>query len=36
LTGEKEYGTTFRDEVQKSGGSKAYYPPPELPGEKKP
>jgi tetratricopeptide (TPR) repeat protein len=36
LTGEKEYGTTFRDEVQKIGGSKAYYPPPELPGEKKP
>ena len=36
LTGEKEYGTTFRDEVVKAGGSKAYYPPPELPGEKKP
>ena len=31
LNGEKEYGTTFRDEVQKIGGSKAYYPPPELP-----
>jgi hypothetical protein len=37
LTGEKEYGTTFRDEVQKIGGSKVYYPPPELPkaGEQK-
>jgi hypothetical protein len=36
LTSEKDYGTTFRDEVLKSGGSKVYYPPPELPGEKKP
>jgi tetratricopeptide (TPR) repeat protein len=36
LTSEKDYGTTFRDEVQKIGGSKVYYPPPELPGEKKP
>lgn len=36
LTSEKDYGTTFRDEVQKNGGSKVYYPPPELPGEKKP
>ena len=35
LTSEKDYGTTFRDEVQKIGGSKVYYPPPELPGEKK-
>jgi len=31
LTSEKDYGTTFRDEVQKNGGSKVYYPPPELP-----
>jgi tetratricopeptide (TPR) repeat protein len=31
LTSEKDYGTTFREEVQKSGGSKVYYPPPELP-----
>jgi hypothetical protein len=30
LTSEKDYGTTFRDEVQKIGGSKVYYPPPEL------
>ena len=36
LTSEKDYGTTFRDEVEKNGGSKVYYPPPELPGEKKP
>jgi tetratricopeptide (TPR) repeat protein len=36
LTSEKDYGTTFRDEVQKIGGSKVYYLPPELPGEKKP
>jgi tetratricopeptide (TPR) repeat protein len=35
LSSEKDYGTTFRDEVQKAGGSKVYYPPPELPGEKK-
>lgn len=33
LSSEKDYGTTFRDEVQKTGGSKAYYPPPELPGK---
>jgi len=36
LTSEKEYGTTFHDEVQKNGGSKVYYPAPELSGEKKP
>jgi len=35
LTSEKDYGTTFRDEVQKIGGSKVYYPPPELPGSEK-
>jgi tetratricopeptide (TPR) repeat protein len=31
LSSEKDYGTTFSDEVQKIGGSKVYYPPPELP-----
>jgi tetratricopeptide (TPR) repeat protein len=36
LSSEKDYGTTFRDEVQKNGGSKVYYTPPDLPGEKKP
>jgi hypothetical protein len=35
LTSEKDYGTTFRDEVQKIGGSKVYYPPPELPSSEK-
>jgi len=32
----RDYGTTFKDEVDKIGGSKVYYPPPDLPGEKKP
>jgi tetratricopeptide (TPR) repeat protein len=27
----RDYGTTFADEVQKSGGSKVYYQPPDLP-----
>jgi len=36
LSGEKDYGTTFRDEVEKIGGSKVYYPPPDLPAYKKP
>lgn len=27
----RDYGTTFMDEVEKAGGSKAYYPPPDLP-----
>ena len=41
LSSEKDYGTTFLEEVQKAGGSKVYYAPPELPGaataaEKKP
>lgn len=27
----RDYGTTFKDEVDKIGGSKVYYPPPELP-----
>jgi len=26
----RDYGTTFAEEVEKAGGSKAYYPPPEL------
>jgi tetratricopeptide (TPR) repeat protein len=32
----RDYGTTFIDEVNKAGGSKVYYPPPDLPGDKKP
>ena len=32
----RDYGTTFKDEVDKIGGSKVYYAPPDLPGEKKP
>ncbi len=36
----RDYGTTFGEEVQKTGGSKVYYAPPDLPGvvpaEKKP
>lgn len=31
----KDYGTTFKEEVDKIGGSKVYYPPPDLPGEGK-
>src|SRR5499427_2735819 len=31
LSAEKDYGTTFIEEVQKAGGSKVYYAPPELP-----
>lgn len=31
LSSEKDYGTTFLEEVQKAGGSKVYYTPPELP-----
>jgi tetratricopeptide (TPR) repeat protein len=27
----RDYGTTFAEEVEKSGGSKVYYPPPDLP-----
>ena len=26
----RDYGTTFMDEVEKAGGSKAYYSPPDL------
>ena len=29
---QRDYGTTFKDEVQKIGGSKLYYTPPDLPG----
>jgi tetratricopeptide (TPR) repeat protein len=29
----RDYGTTFGDEVNKIGGSKVYYTPPDLPGE---
>ena len=41
LSSESDYGTTFLEEVQKAGGSKVYYAPPDLPkenqpGEKKP
>ncbi len=28
----RDYGTTFGEEVQKAGGSKVYYAPPDLPG----
>ena len=31
----RDYGTSFKEEVDKIGGSKVYYPPPELPGGKK-
>jgi len=27
----RDYGTTFAEEVEKSGGSKVYYAPPDLP-----
>lgn len=27
----RDYGTTFMDEVEKTGGSNVYYPPPDLP-----
>src|SRR5262249_791542 len=30
LSSEKEYGTTFRNEVEKIGGSKVYYTPPDM------
>ena len=29
----RDYGTTFKDEVEKIGGSKVYYAPPDLPPE---
>ena len=28
----RDYGTTFAEEVEKIGGSKVYYAPPDLPG----
>lgn len=28
---QRDYGTTFKDEVDKIGGGKAYYAPPDLP-----
>jgi hypothetical protein len=31
----RDYGTTFKEEVEKIGGSKVYYPAPELPAEPK-
>jgi tetratricopeptide (TPR) repeat protein len=31
LSSEGDYGTTFLQEVQKAGGSKVYYAPPDLP-----
>jgi hypothetical protein len=34
LSSEGDYGTTFRQEVEKAGGSKVYYPAPDLPKEK--
>lgn len=34
LSSEKDYGTTFLEEVKKAGGSKVYYAPPELPQSK--
>ena len=34
LSSEKDYGTTFIEEVQKAGGSKVYYAPPDLPKER--
>lgn len=32
----RDYGTSFREEVDKIGGGKVYYQPPELPAEPKP
>ena len=31
LSSESDYGTTFVKGVEKAGGSKVYYPPPDLP-----
>ena len=31
----KDYGTSFLEEVEKAGGSKLYYTPPDLPSEQK-
>lgn len=35
LSAERDYGTTFREEVEKAGGSKVYYPAPDMPEYKK-
>jgi tetratricopeptide (TPR) repeat protein len=32
----RDYGTTFIDEVNKNGGGKVYYAPPDLPASKNP
>ena len=32
----RDYGTTFKDEVEKAGGSKVYYAPPDLPSSRDP
>jgi len=32
----RDYGTTFADEVEKAGGSKVYYPAPDLPVSPRP
>ena len=34
ISSEHDYGTTFIQEVEKSGGSKVYYAPPDLPDAK--
>jgi hypothetical protein len=33
---QRDYGTTFPEEVRKAGGSKVYYTPPDLPGSSPP
>lgn len=33
---QRDYGTTFMDEVEKAGGTKAYYQPPDLPPDADP
>ena len=33
---QRDYGTTFAEEVKKSGGSKIYYAPPDLPAASDP
>jgi tetratricopeptide (TPR) repeat protein len=36
LSSESDYGTTFVQEVQKAGGGKVYYAPPDLPQDAPP
>ena len=36
LSSEGDYGTTFMKEVEKTGGSKVYYTPPDLPKASEP